>query len=492
MKLLAADRLSDLIDREQESAELWSLGESGEPRLAMLYGRRRVGKTYLLTRLWDRETAFYFTASNTSPEINRRVLIEEAERWSGTELRPGDYPTWRSLFRMLLELQPDRNIVIILDEFQYLANDEKGLSEVASELNAVWEGGFRRSAGILVVLSGSAASTLEELASGGSPLYGRLDWRRQLQPFDYFDAGQMLAKYSLRDRIESYAAFGGLPKYLRALDQSRSLAENIVRLLLEPHGEVRLQLETILSQEEGVRENATYQGILESVGIKRRPLGEIAAMLARTVDTPLRRMVGQLVELGLLQLERDFSERGTRALRYRIADPALRFYYGMVLPNESAIASSGARAVWRERLAKEAFPAYAGQHVFEDVVAQAYRRWRALKGLPAVEEWGRWSGKDRDRRDMELDFVVRLLDGRMMTGSAKFRKRKADVSVLFEHLDALKRLSESGRAWAREALEPDSPLFFVSAHGFTDSFFQAADDLSQPLIAWTLDDIFRR
>lgn len=479
-----------LIDREREATELRALADSGESTLAMLYGRRRVGKTFLLTRLWNRERAFYFTASATSPEINRKVLVEEAARWSGKEFRSEDYPTWRSLLRMLFELRPEQDIVVILDEFQYLASDDRGLAEVASELNAVWEGELRRSAGILVVLSGSATRTLEALADGGAPLYGRLDWRRRLQPFDYFDAGSMLGGFGHRDLIAGYAAFGGIPKYLRAVDATRPLTDNIVDLLLEPDGQVRLQLETLLSQEEGLRDNAAYQGILESVGMKRRKLGEIAATLGRTVDSPLRRMVGQLGELDILRAERNFGEAGTKAVSYRIADPALRFHFGLVLPNESAIASSGARTVWDERLATSAFPTYVGQHVFEEVVGQAYRRWRKARQLPAVAEWGRWAGRDRNRQDIELDVVVRLLDGRMLTGSAKFRNRKADVSVLLEHLDALKRLAAGGPAWANEALEPAAPLLFVSAAGFTDSFHQAANDLGHPLITWTLDDLF--
>jgi AAA+ ATPase superfamily predicted ATPase len=479
-----------LIDREQEATELKALADSGEMKLALLYGRRRVGKTYLLTRLWEADRAFYFTASATSPEINRRVLVEEAARWAGEDLRPEDFPTWRAVFRALLGLHPDRDIVVVLDEFQYLAGDESGLREVASELNAVREGRLHRTGGLLLVLSGSAIRTLEALASGGSPLYGRLDWRGQLFPFDYYDAGQMVAGYGLMDRIRAYAAFGGVPKYLRPIDTRRPLDENIVELLLAPHGVVRLQLETALNQEEGLREYGKYQGILEAVGIKRRELGEIAATLGQSVDTPLRRMAAQLVELGFLELERSFGEPGNQAIRYRIADPALRFYYGLVLPNESAIASSGAVTVWSERISQQVFPTYVGQHVFEDVVGQAYRRHRAARDLPAVEEWGHWEGKDRDRRDTEIDIVARLLDGRMLTGSAKFRTRKADATVLLEHLDVLKRLAASGRGWAAEALQPGSPMLFVSAAGFTDSFRQAAGDLGHPLITWTVDDLF--
>jgi uncharacterized protein len=478
-----------LIDRESEAAELRALADAGARSLALLYGRRRVGKTFLLTSLWPAERAFYFTASATSPEINRRVLIEEAARWSGEDLRAEDHPTWRGVFRALFELAPERDLVIVLDEFQYLATDGAGLAEVTSELNAVWEGRIPRSGGLLLILSGSHVRTLRALTEGGSPLYGRVDWVRQLHPFDYHDAGLMVPAYSREDRIRTYAAFGGVPKYLRAVDDARPLEENVVRLLLDPHGAVRLQLETVLRQEEGLREYARYQGILEAVGIKRREMGQIAAAVGQEVDTGLRRMVAQLVDLRILEAERNFDDHRNQAVRYRISDPALRFHFGLVLPNESAIAASGAETVWSQRLAAQVFPRYVGIEVFEDVVRQAYLRHRARRGQPAVEEWGRWQGQDRDRRDTEIDLVARLLDGRVMTGSAKFRRRAADATMLLDHLDALKRLAASGRGWAGEAFKPDAPMLFVSAAGFRDSFHTVARDLGRTVIAWSLGEL---
>lgn len=480
----------ELIDREAESAELMALADSGTRKLALLYGRRRVGKTYLLTNLWGPERTFYFTASATTPEINRRVLIEEAARWSGENLRPEDHPTWRSVFRTVLEMAPDRPLVVVLDEFQYLATSDDGLREVASELNAVWEGRSTRTAGVLLVLSGSAIRTLEALKDGGSPLYGRLNWSRQLCPFDYYDAARMVEGYSPADRVRTYAAFGGVPRYLRPIDARKSLERNIIDLLLSPHGEVRLQLETVLSQEEGLREYTRYQGVLSAIGIKRRLLGEISAHLDQPLDGNFRRIVERLVEMDYVETERNFDEGGNRAIRYRISDPALRMYYGLVLPNESAIASAGAPVVWKERLKEQLFPAYVGLHVFEDVVRQAYLRHREARGLPAVETWGRWAGQDGQRKPVEIDVVARLLDGRVMTGSAKMRSRAADATVLMDHLGVLQRLADSGRSWARQALEPDAPMLFVSSGGFKDSFRAAAADLGRPLVLWTLDDLF--
>lgn len=477
-----------IIDREGPIQALDALALSGGRKMALLYGRRRVGKTFLLTHLWPDRT-FYFTASATSPATNRHLLISEAALWSGEELRAEDHPTWRTVFRSLLQLAPERDIVVVLDEVQYLAHDQEGLAEVASELNAAWEGGLQRAGGLLLVLSGSAVRTLEALKKGGSPLYGRLDWSDQIHPFDYFDAGRMMEGFGPVDRLRAYGAFGGVPKYLTFLHDSRSLEHNIVDLLLSPSGAVRLQLETVLGQEEGLRERVRYQGILGSVGIKRRELGEIAS----SIDQPLsntRYMVNKLVDLGFLEVEGMFEEAANQGLRYRIADPALRMYYGLVLPNESAIAASGAARVWKDRLAEQAFPTYVGQHVFEDVVRQAYLRFMEAKGLPAVDHWGRWAGKDRERRDVEIDVVTRLLDGRVLTGSAKMRNRPTGADALVQHLADLRRLADSGRGWAKQALSAEAPILFASTGGFKDSFLKAAEDVGHPLILWTAEDLF--
>src|SRR5688500_10809239 len=113
-----------MIDREREREELADLLAQGEPRLILLYGRRRVGKTYLLTNVWPASQTLYFTAANTTPAQNRLALVAEVSRWSGQALDPEDFPTWRTLFRLLLDLRAPDPIAIVLDEFQYLGESE--------------------------------------------------------------------------------------------------------------------------------------------------------------------------------------------------------------------------------------------------------------------------------------------------------------------------------------------------------------------------------
>jgi len=480
-----------LVNREDELDTLQQLAANDELQLALLYGRRRVGKTHLLRHAWPDRPVFHFTASNVSPEQNRRRLIDEVARWTDRELRPEDYPTWRTVFRLLFGLRPETPLVLVLDEVQFLASKREDLSEVASELNAVYEGDVGREAGLLVVLSGSAVRTLEALTGGGAPLYGRLDWSHELEPFDYFDAAAMVPGYEREAQIRTYAAFGGTPLYLDKVDTTRPLEENIVEAAVARDGVVRGQMESLIEQEVGLRDVATYRGILASIGQKRLEIGDIAADLGREADTGLRRMLEQLVDLEYLEARRNFGAAANQPYRYRLGDPALRLYYGLVLPNESAIDTAGPEAVWRERLAPQAWPTYVGQHVFEEVVKQAYLRHQAERDIPTVEEWGRWQGQDRNRRSLELDAVCRLLGGGVLTGSVKFQGEAADATVWTDHVNALERLRDSGYGWAHEALEPDAPFLFVSRSGFSDSFRDVrGQNLERPVVQWDLDDLW--
>ena len=235
--------------------------ETQRPALALVTGRRRVGKTFLLTHAWEADNIFLFAAARTTPELNRQQLIHDLAAWCEATFDPADFPSWRTVFHLLVNVATSRATadrpkpsVVVLDEFQYLADGAAGMADIAAELNAVWGGrALKRAAGgtlpLLLVLAGSEVTSMQALASGGSPLYGRFDGQHTVEPFTYWFASKLAAFDSLRERALTYGVFGGTPRYLAAIDTGRSLAENTTNLLLSPRGEVRLLLETALDHE---------------------------------------------------------------------------------------------------------------------------------------------------------------------------------------------------------------------------------------------------
>lgn len=456
--------------------------------LALLYGRRRVGKTYLVNNVWPESQTFYFVAADATAELNRRELLVELGRWSGRELDPRDYPTWRTIFRLLLETNPSEPLVVILDEYQYLRDSDE---DVDSQLSAVWEeytNRGRRRAPFVLALCGSIVEIMERLDAAGSPLYGRFGWKHRLQPFDYLNAGRMVPYPKPMDRARVYGVFGGTPRYLAALRVDQPFEANVAAAMLSPRGEVRTQVETVIEQEKGLRNLAQYKAVLAAIGHGATERNGIAMETGLKNDNALRAMLDTLVRLEYIEAQRNFGAAPNEPLRYRIADPALRFFYSIVSRYRNELETDAALDVWNRHV-RDDLPQYMG-HVFENIARQAYQRLRPTLGLPMVREWGRWEGNDRDRRPVEIDVVARLTDGRMMTGSVKCRNRPCAPAIHRKHLDDLRRLADSGKAWAHEALDSRAPLLYVSASGFTDDFRSRAEEDGHEVITWALEDLY--
>lgn len=478
-----------MIDRETETAELSGLMARPGPVMALLYGRRRVGKTFLVNHVWPEAQTFYYVASDATGELNRRELLAELSRWSGDQLQPEDFPTWRTVFRHLLALRPQEPLVVVLDEYQYLRDQGES---VDSQLAAVWEeykNRGRTRERCVLVLCGSIVETMERLDAAGSPLYGRIDWKHRLQPFDYWNAGRLASFPRLMDRAWAYGIYGGTPRYLAAVDPARSLAENAASAVLAPRGAVRAQVETVVEQEKGLRNIAEYKAVLGAIGHGSTERNAIALAAGLKNDAALRAMLDTLTRLEFVESRRNFAAASNEPFRYRISDPALRFYYSMVSRYRSELETNDPLEVWNTYLAAE-MPQYMGL-VFEDVARQAYQRLRARLRLPMVREWSRWEGVDRARQPVEIDVVARLTDGRVMTGAVKARSRSMGITVHRAHLLNLQRLADSGRGWATEALQTKSPLLYVSTSGFTPDFRAAAEQDEHPLILWELADLYQ-
>lgn len=474
------------IDRQRERAGLDRLVEREGAHLAVLYGRRRIGKTYLLQHLRrDRET-FYYLAADTTPEFNRRQFVEELSDHlgRGDTLRPEDVGTWRAVFRELFRSADDEPLVVILDEFQYLLG---GKDEVRSQLVAVWDT-LQIEAPLLVVLCGSAVRTMRELDDAQAPLYGRVDWKHQLKPFDYWYTGRMAPFDDPRELARIYGALGGTPDYLARLEAQQTFAENIARTALSPSGHVRHVVESVIEQERGLRNVAQYRSILTAIAHGRTELSEIADVTGMKKDTPLRRKVARLEDLGFVEGRRNFDAARTAPYRYRLRDPALMFQYAVVDQLRNELETTEPMTIWEE-LVVPRLQTHMGL-VFETIVRQAYHRLREARGLSTVAEWGYWQGVDRNKQSIEIDIVARLSDKSMLTGSVKWNRSPVGAEVFTQHVRALERLADSGYGWAHDALEESASMLFAAAGGFDQGFDAVVETAEADVLDWTLDDMY--
>ncbi|CAN5876759.1 hypothetical protein BH11GEM1_BH11GEM1_22090 [soil metagenome] len=477
------------VDRKAEIAALRQLLDRPGPTLALVTGRRRVGKTFMLTNTWPDEQTFYFVASEGTSTVNRRELLQAIARRFGLDLDPADYPTWRTVFRLIFELETPQPLVIVLDEFQFLMGKKEG---VPSQLAAVFDV-HRDRRPFVVVLCGSAVRTMEHLNAGDAPLYGRFSRVIKLDPFDYFDAAALMPWPSPRVCAIAYGAVGGTPRYLGALGATRTVEAAIADEVLAPSGDVRLQVDTLIDQERGLRNQHEYKAILRAIGAGRTVAYEIADWAGTEKGNSTKTMLEKLVDLGYVAAERNFAAKSNAPIRYRLADNALRFHDELVELYRPELARYPAMDVWRTHVATH-LDTYMGR-VFEGITEQAYYRHGQRLGLPMVDTWSRWQGAISHRkgaavepRSYEIDIVARLTDGRMMTGAVKWGN--LGIGVHNKHLRELEVLADAGHAWAREALEPSAPLLYVTGGEFSENFSARASEEGHAVIVWTLRDLY--
>ncbi len=470
--------MNEIIDRERELGELRELAQTGDPSLGLLYGRRRVGKTYLLRRAWKQENFFYFLAADETLPQNRQELLHELNLNFNQNIQPRDYPNWRTVFRLFLRLAEEKPLVIVLDEFQYLISKKKE-ENLPSQLAAVWE--EAEGIDITLLLCGSEISMMRSLKEGkGTPLYGRFNWAQRLQPFTYREAGLMLPKRNFREIIKTYAIYGGMPQYLDSISENEELKKHVCKNILSRRGEVHLQINSLFEQEKGIHDPGAYHAILSAIAAGNRTVNEIATVsgVQGKNNTITRDKLTRLMDLFLVDREKNCDAK-KGPYRYYILDHGVRFWYKYVLPNRSRIELGYEEEVWDHQVAPS-LNTYIG-HVFEHVCRESFVHYHQNWELSIYDSWGRWEGQDRNRKDIEIDIVARLVSGLRLTGEIKWSSSSVDVGLYYEHKNNLEALSSSGRKWAHQALKEGGQIYF-SAAGFSKQFQELAKDKHITLI----------
>lgn len=206
---------AEVFDREAEWADLSALASSDRPgaSLGLVYGRRRQGKSLLLSALAESLDGFYFEAGQASTEQNLARFSREWASWAGLDAPPR-YGTWEEAISGMLRAARDKPTLFVLDEFNYLVAADPTLPSTVQRLYGP-RSGVRAASRARLVLCGSAFTVMAGLLSGTAPLRGRASLEMVVAPFDYLTAARF---WGLAGKAEAavavYALVGGTPAYL--------------------------------------------------------------------------------------------------------------------------------------------------------------------------------------------------------------------------------------------------------------------------------------
>lgn len=463
-----------LVDREKQTAALQRLWEKSGPSLALVYGRRRVGKTYFLKTFLQSHRGVYFLAAASTSAENLGELLEQIRRVfpDRVDVTLENYPTWRVAFRLLCDLARREPLLIVLDEFGYLAHADEA---IPSLLQAVWDQDAPESQ-IKLVLCGSELGVMSSLDDYGAPLHGRFDWIETYKPLDYYDAGRFLEAaafpgraYSPREKLIAYGIYGGSGRYLAQIDPSRSLGENVASQLLDPTGIFHREGETLIRQEREIRDDADYNAILAAIAGGATEGSEIANQ-AHVDLRSLSNYLGRLLRLGWIVQEFPFGERGRRGV-YRLDDNLLKAWYRYVFRHRSTLEIADPADSWRNLIAPD-LPDYMGHFVLEDVARQHLARFARRYGLPMIANLGRWWSR---RHEVQIDLIAEFHDGSYLFAEVKWATSPMRLGELFE-------LERKVQAVPHGAWKNNARYALFSAGGFEERLTLEARDRNVLLI----------
>ena len=461
--------MDKFVDREAELDYLQTEYTRRGSALVVLYGRRRVGKTTLLTEFMRGKPALYFLATEENEAQNRTAFKNSVADFCGSELlRSAAVDSWELIFRALVEKKRPEKLLLVLDEFQYIGRSNAAFPSVFQK---IWDS-ILKDENIMVILCGSLISMMEsQTLNYTSPLYGRRTGQIRLTqiPFRYYS--EFFPDKSRRELVEFSAVTGGVPKYIELFHDADDVYAAIERNVLQRSSFLYDEPNFLLQNE--VAEVGSYFSIIKAIAAGNRKLGSIASVLEQK-QSNLSKYLKTLIDLDILEREvpvtEEAPEKSKRGL-YKIKDNFLLFWFRFVYPNLSFIESGHS-----ELAMKKIRDGFLTSHVgfcYEDICLE--RLWQLnAEGACGFtfDRAGRWWNGNT-----EIDIVAYAGGGSdILFGECKFWNEKVGTNVLYALEVKAKAVD-----WHRGSRREHYALFSVS--GFTDELRALAETRGDILLS---------
>jgi AAA+ ATPase superfamily predicted ATPase len=442
--------MEEFVDRDEELDRLSSLFESEKAEMTVIYGRRRIGKTALITEAAkDRENAVYYQAIETTKKDQIESFIDTAkEQFPEVEDLKQE---WEPVLKHLIQ----EDAVVLLDEFPYLVDSDGSLP---STLQRIWDHETDDSKA-KVVLTGSSIGMMYEIAlEGGSPLYGRVSQNPNgefsIDQLPFKAATEFFPGYSNEEKVLAFSIFGGTPHYLNAINPEKNIAENVQEAVLSQDGGLHNEPETVLRME--LDEVNRYFAILKSIAKGNRSRNEIMND-AGIEQSSAGYYLDRLEKLHIIQKDHPVTEdpRKSRKTRYRIRDRFFKFWFRFVYGQTTRYDLYGENAY--NDLIEPELPDFVSDS-FEELCQEASVK---LHGDLKFRKIGKWWRKGR-----EIDVVGLTDSDEVLVGEAKFTSSPLGYNTLSkleedaEHLD----------------VDKDKRYALFSKNGFKQSVEEATEE----------------
>ncbi len=320
--------MKTLIGRIQEKTILLYALESERSELIVVYGRRRVGKTFLVRKVYKNSIAFEFSGINKIPL--KQQLLNFHFTLSSKKTSYKEPVNWIEAFHQLTQyldsLRSKKKKVIFIDEFPWLDTRK---SNFLPAFDNFWNNYVSKRNDLVVVVCGSATSyMIKKIVKNKGGLHNRLTQRIQLKPFNLLETEQMLKrnkiKFTRYDIIQIYMAIGGIPHYLEKIKAGESVSQSLDRLCFQKDGFLRNEFDNVFASLFEQHDN--HEAIIRVLAKVRKGMTRTEILIKSKIKSggTLSKTIEELEESGFI--EKYFPYRGKKDSVYRIIDEYSLFY----------------------------------------------------------------------------------------------------------------------------------------------------------------------
>ena len=452
------------IGRKKELETMEKRYKQDNFECVVIYGRRRVGKTTLINEFTKNKKTIFFTGLDTNSSQNLEQFSKSILEIKGVSANTV-FATWEDALEEVYKIAEKERIILVMDEYPYLANGYPAISSILSK----WIDQKFLGTKLYMILCGSSLSFMEEQVLGyQSPLYGRRTSQMKILPFSFEECKEYYHNFNKTDLAMAYGITGGVPLYMSKLDDGCTIGENIIDNFFDTSSYLFEEPEKLLQQE--CREPRQYNAIISAIANGASKLSEITTKAGIKDTATTSGYMKKMLSLGLIEREVPYGAKGTKKAIYKISDSMFRFWYRFVPANFSLIQQGAGELVYTKN--KQQIDAYMG-FVFEDICRQYLWKENLAGRLPVYfTDIGRWWGTNsKTRTQEEIDLIADDGEGNAIFVECKWRNEKVDKDEIY-------------------ALVEQSELFhykqfyviLFSKTDFTESCYQLAKEMGNVLL----------
>lgn len=417
--------------RKHEIAKLKEVRElsyNDHSRLTVVTGRRRIGKTSLISKAMGDEPFIYFFVGRKNEASLCAGYCKEVS--AKLNIFVPSITTFQELFVFLMQQGETKKFTLVIDEFQEFFNINPS---IYSDIQNYWDQ-YRLRTHVNFIVSGSIYSLMTKIFNHyHEPLFGRADVMLKLAPFSLpvlkLIMTDYLPGYNNDDLLALYTVTGGVPKYVELLVEANALTvKDIFHAVCDSDSPFKDEGKNLLIDEFG-KQYGTYFSILDAISNGLNTQSEIAVALGeKSIGGQLKKLV-ETYEI-IKRVRPIFAKKGSQTVRYKISDMFLRFWFRYIEGNRALVEMNQYEVL--EKIVMADYATYSGL-ILEEYFKQQFIESHEYRDLGTY-----WEAK-KGKEQYEIDIVaLRLAKNEAVAVEVKRQRKEFKPEIFAEKVQHLK------------------------------------------------------